>query len=313
MSISIRDAYGNALLEYGGQNESVVVLDADVASSTRSGIFGEAYPERFFNVGIAESNMVAMAAGFAATGKIPFVNTFAVFLSTLGLIAARAFGSYSKLNIKLMGAYGGLSDSFDGPTHHSVEDLAVFRAMPNFKVYVASDAVMTQWLVKHAINEPGPMYIRLSRDSVPDIYNRNSIFEAGKGQLIRNGSDLTIVACGTMVNTAVEAAEKLTEQGVSAEVIDIFCLKPIDRELLLASSARTGAVVTVEEHSIIGGLGSAVSEVMAESDVKPVLKRIGIGDTHAECGPYADLLAKYGLSSDEIVKTALEAVQRKNG
>lgn len=313
MAVSIRDAYGQALVQYGGPEEAVVVLDADVASSTRSGMFGAAFPERFFNVGIAEANMVAMAAGFAATGKIPFVNTFSVFLSTYGLIAARAFGSYSQLNIKLMGAYGGLSDSFDGPTHHSVEDLAIFRSLPNFRVYVASDAAMTRWLVRQAIKEYGPMYIRLSRESVPDIYSPENNFAADKGKVLQAGQDLTIIACGTMVNSALQAAKELAGRGINAEVIDMFCLKPIDSELILETARRTGAIISIEEHSVIGGLGSAIAEVLADADSPALLRRIGIRDTHAECGPYSELLDKYKLNSAEIIRVAEEIVKIKGG
>lgn len=310
MPRAIRDVYGDMLVKYGKDNENVVVLDADVASSTKSGVFGKAFPERFFNVGIAEANMVAMAAGLSTTGKIPFANTFAVFLTSIGLIGARAFGSYSKLNIKLMGAYGGLSDAFDGPTHHSVEDLSIMRALPNFEVLVATDEVQTEWLVKHAIEKYGPMYIRLSRDASPTVYQPGTTFEAGKGKVVREGKDVTIFACGIMVGQSMEVAENLAKKGIECEVIDLFSIKPIDAELILKSAAKTGAVVTAEEHSIIGGLGGAVSEVLAAGNAKVPVEFVGLKDTHAECGKYGELLCKYGLDVDSI-ELGVEAVLKK--
>jgi transketolase len=310
MPRSIRDVYGDMLVKYGRENENVVVLDADVSGSTKSGVFGKEFPDRFFNVGIAEANMVAMAAGFATTGKIPFANTFAVFMTTIGLIGARAFGSYSKLNIKLMGAYGGLSDSFDGPSHHSVEDLAIMRALPNFEVLVATDEVQTEWLIKHAIETKGPMYIRLSRDASPTVYQPDAVFVPGKGNIVREGKDATVFACGMMVGLAMEAAENLAKKGIEIRIVDLFSIKPIDVELILASAAKTGAVVTAEEHSVIGGLGSAVAEVLATGNACVPVEFVGLQDVHAECGKYADLLCKYGLDADSI-ELGVEAVLKR--
>lgn len=310
MSESIRDAYGHALVRYGNR-EDVVVLDADLAGSTKSGIFAEAYPQRHFNVGIAEQNMLAMAAGFAATGKIPFVNTFAVFMTTIGLLAARTCGSYSNLNLKLMGAYGGMSDSFDGPTHHCLEDLAIMRTLPNFQVFVASDAVQTRWLVKHCVQTRGPMYVRLSRDALPDLYGADQAFEAGKGIVVREGSDATVLACGLMVGHALEAAEYLRGCGVSVRVVDLFCIKPLDFALILQCAAETGAIVTAEEHTVLGGLGGAVAEVLATHDAGVPLRMVGMEDTHGECGPYADLQKKYGLTKEAIAARVLDAIAHK--
>ena len=260
MAKAIRDIYGEALVKYGKDNKDVVVLDADLSGSTKSATFGKACPERFFNMGIAESNMVATAAGMASCGKIPFVNTFAVFLTTLGLISARAFGSYSKLPIKLAGAYAGMSDAFDGPSHHALEDIAVMRSLPNFKVFVASDATVTNWMVKNAIEDPSAMYLRLSRDVFPDLYAEDEVFEEGKGKIVREGTDVTVIACGILVSKAIEAAEELAKEGISVRVVDMFCIKPLDKELVVKCAQETGAIVSAEEHSIIGGLGSAVSE-----------------------------------------------------
>ena len=300
------------MVKYGKDNPSVVVLDADVSASTKTSIFGAACPDRFFNVGIAEANMAAMAAGFASVGKIPFVNTFAVFLSSLGLLAARTFGSYSKLGIKFAGAYGGLSDSFDGPSHHSVEDLTIMRSLPNFKVFVASDAANAEWMVKHAIEKPrDPMYIRLSRDVFPDLYREGELFEEGKGMVLREGKDVAIIACGIMVSKALEASDILAKEGVEAAVVDMFCIKPIDSALIAGLARHTGALVTAEEHSIIGGLGGAVAEALCREGAHAAVGFVGLNDTHAECGPYGPLMEKYGLSAAAIAEKAREALLRK--
>jgi transketolase len=312
MARSIRDVYGDLLVQLGKENERIVVLDADVSSSTKSGAFGKAYPDRFFNVGIAEANMVAMAAGLATTGKIPFANTFAVFITSIGLISARAFGSYSKLNIKLMGAYCGLSDSFDGPSHHALEDLAIMRALPNFEVLVATDEVQTEWLIRYAAAKEGPMYIRLSRDATLPVYQPGTVFEPGKGKVVREGSDACVLACGGMVGYALEAAKNLAARGISIRVVDLFSIKPLDSDLILQSAAHTGAIVTAEEHNIYGGLGSAVAEVLAAGRSGVPVTFVGIRDTHAESGPYADLLSKYGLDVVGI-EQAVEAVVREKG
>ena len=311
MGRAIRDVYGVSLLNYGKENKDVVVLDADVSSSTKSGVFGKAFPNRFFNVGIAESNMVGMAAGLSTIGKIPFVNTFAVFLTSIGLIGARSFGSYSKLNIKFMGAYGGLSDAFDGPSHHSLEDVAIMRSLPNFQVFVATDEYQTDWLVKNAIEVNAPMYIRLSRDATPTVYSADTKFETGKGMVLREGTDATIIACGVMVGQAVAAAEELAKRGVQVGVVDMFSIKPIDKELILESAKKTGAIITAEEHTVIGGLGGAVAEVLTAGGAKVAQEFVGVRDCHAECGPYSGLLKKYGLDVADVVAAVEKAIARK--
>ncbi len=311
MAKSIREAYGDALAKYGKDNNKVVVLDADVSSSTKSSIFASACPERFFNVGIAESNMAAMAAGFASTGKVPFVNTFATFITSLSLLSARTFASYSRLGIKFAGAYGGLSDAFDGPSHHSIDDLAVMQALPNFKVYVASDETVTDWIVKNAIQDSSPMYIRLSRDVFPALYKKDEIFEDGKGKLLKDGKDVVIVSCGIMSGKALQAAEMLAAKGIDAAIIDMFCIKPLDRALILDYASKTGAVVTAEEHSIIGGLGAAVAQALCSANTCVPVGFVGINDCHSECGPYSDLLSHYGLDSNAIAAKAIETVSKK--
>lgn len=310
MAIALRDSYGEALAKYGTDNEKVVVLDSDVAGSTKSCIFGKKFPDRFFNVGIAEANMTAMAAGFASVGKIPFVNSFAVFLSSIGLIAARAFGSYSKLNMKLIGAYGGLSDAFDGPSHHALEDIAIMRSLPNFQVFVASDEKQTDWLVRHSIEHDGPVYIRLSRDKTSNLYHDSTEFQVGKGIVVRDGNDATIIACGSMTTTAVQAADLLAIVGVETRIVDMFSIKPIDREIILKCADETRAIVTVEEHSIIGGLGGAVAEVLASEGKHAPMRIVGIGDRHTECGPYCDLLEKYGLDAKAIAESVIQSLKK---
>ncbi|GHV34026.1 transketolase [Synergistales bacterium] len=311
MAKAIREIYGEVLAKYGPTNKDIIVLDADVSSSTRSVLFQNVCPDRFFNVGVAEANMVAMAAGFASVGKIPFINTFATFLSTIGLLGARIFGSYSELNMKFMGAYGGLSDAFDGPSHHAIEDIAIMRSLPNFRVYVASDETSTEWIVKNAIDSKGPMYVRLSRDVFPTLYSASDKFEDGKGKILRQGKDVTIIATGVMVGFALEAAKTLTSEGIETRVIDMFTIKPLDKELILDSAKTTGAVVTAEEHSIIGGLGGAVAEALVTSDARVPVGFVGLNDTHAECGPYSELLAKYKLDAEAIMAKVRETVKKK--
>lgn len=311
MAKAIREIYGETLRELGGVYKDVVVLDADVSGSTKSILFGKEYPERFFNCGISEYAMVGMAAGMAKNGKIPFVNTFAVFLTTLGSLAARTFMSYSDLNIKMMGGYGGLSDAYDGATHHSLEDIAVMRTLPGVNVFVASDEATTKWLVKTAIEIKGPMYIRLSRDIAPDCHGDRKDFEIGKGMVVREGKDATIIACGLMVSEALKAAKILSEENIDVKVVDMYSIKPIDKELIEECAKQTKAIVTAEEHSIIGGLGGAVAEVLAKFDYRVPLEMVGVNDTHAESGAYKELLKKYGLDRAAIVNAVKKAIARK--
>ena len=284
MGKSIREVYGTVLAELGDTNENIVVLDADLSGSTKSGIFAKAHPERHFNMGIAESDMVATAAGLATTGKIPFVNTFTVFLTTLGLISARAQVCYGNLNVKFGGAYCGMSDALDGATHHATEDIAVMRALPNMTVLVPSDATSTRWATKYAVDTYGPMYLRLSRDVYPDLYDENTKFECGKGAIVRDGTD----------------------------VMDMYSIKPIDRELILRCAQETGAIVTAEEHNIYGGLGSAVAEVLAWGGTGAPTEFVGIPDTFTETGKYTDLLAKYGVDAAGVVRGIERVLARKH-
>lgn len=307
MAKAIREVYGSVLKELGETNKDIVVLDADLSGSTKSAMFGKAYPERFFNMGIAESNMVATAAGLSTTGKIPFVNTFTVFLTTLGLISARGQVCYGNLNVKFGGAYCGMSDALDGASHHALEDIAVMRTLPNMTVIVPSDAMSTRWATQYAVDNYGPMYLRLSRDVYPDLYDENSSFELGKGAIVRDGTDVTVIACGLMVHKAMEAAEMMARQGVSVRVVDMYSIKPIDKELIIRCAKETGAIVTAEEHNIYGGLGGAVAEVLAWGGCAAPTEFVGIQDTFTESGKYGDLLAKYGVDANGV-KVGIEKV-----
>lgn len=304
MKQSIRDAYGNALCALGEEMEQIVVLDADVSSSTKSGVFGKQYPERFINVGVAENNMISMAAGLSTVGYIPFVNTFATFMVGRGADPLKSLIAYGKLNVKVAGAYAGLSDSYDGATHHALEDLAFFRSLPNFTVISVADGVQARKAVKVAAQLEGPVYLRLSRAEVPILYDESTPFELGKGDVLEEGKDLTIIATGVMVSKALEASQILKKEGITTKVINIHTIKPIDQALIVESAKQTGRVLVVEEHNINGGLGSAVCEVLSETYPVPV-KRMGTQDCFTESGDYEALLCKYGLDAISIVHEAI--------
>lgn len=311
MGKAIRDIYGETLAELGAENGDIVVLDADLSGSTKSKVFGTKFPDRFFNMGIAESDMVSCAAGLASVGKIPFVNTFTVFLTTLGLIAARAQVCYGNLNVKLAGAYCGMSDALDGATHHATEDIAAMRALPNMKVIVPSDPASTRWATRWAAAHNGPVYLRLSRTEYPDLYPADTAFEPGRGRIVREGGDCTVFAIGIMVHKALEAADMLKAEGIDLQVVDLLSVKPIDRELVAACARKTGAVVCAEEHQIYGGAGSAVAEVLAHEGVGAPTEFIGIQDVFTETGKYDGLLEKYGLDSRSVAEAVKKAMVRK--
>ncbi len=311
MPKQIREVYGSVLAELGETNKDIVVLDADLSGSTKSAMFGKAHPERFFNMGIAEQNMVATAAGMSVCGKIPFVNTFTVFLTTLGLLSARDQICYANLNVKFGGAYCGMSDALDGASHHATEDIAFMRALPNMKVIAPADAAAARWATKYAAETYGPFYLRLSREVYPDLYDENTKFELGKGAVVREGSDVTVIACGIMVHKAIEAAELLAQRGVSVRVVDMYSIKPIDRELIKKCAEETGAIVCAEEHNIHGGLGSAVSEVLAYFGCGVPTEFVGIQDTFTESAPYRELLAKYGIDANGVAAGIEKVLERK--
>ena len=308
---AIRDVYGETLAQLGRENKDIVALEADVGSSSKSIVFGKEFPNRYFNVGVAEANMVAVAAGLATTGKIPFANTFAAFMVLRAADPVRSLVAYTKLNVKLAGTYAGLSDSYDGASHHAIADIAFMRALPNMTVISVSDPVEAELATRAAAEFKGPVYLRLSRAEVPVVLDKASYdFKIGKGVTLVDGGDLTIVATGYRLIKALEAAEILAAKGIKARVVNIHTIKPIDAELLIACARETGAIVTAEEHNVFGGLGSAVSEVLAGSCPVPI-EFVGVEDRFTESGDYEKLLAKYGLSADNIVARAQKVLKRK--
>ena len=302
-----RDAYGKTLAEIGA-DERIVVLDADLSKSTKTALFKDKYPERHFNMGIAEGNMMSVAAGIASAGKTVFASSFAVFASGRAFEQIRNSVCYPRMNVKIGASHSGITVGEDGATHQSIEDIAIMRALPNMTVLSPCDAAETVFCVKYAAATDGPVYLRLGRLAVEDVYGEDASFEAGKGVLLRNyGDDVTIFATGFMVQQSLEAVELLWEAGICARLVDIFSVKPIDREIIVKNASETGRVVTVEEHSIIGGLGSAVAEVLSEEC--PVrLKRIGMEDTFGTSGTPADLLEKYGLNGAAIARKVRDFV-----
>lgn len=307
---AIRDAFGEALVKIGRENKDIVVLEADVGSSSKSILFGKEFPERYFNVGIAEGNMVAMAAGFASAGKIAFVNTFATFLTLRAGDPVNSLLSYTSLNVKLAGTYAGLSDSYDGASHHAISDIALVRSLPNMTVISVADAVETEKATRAAAAYNGPVYLRLSRAPVPIIFDDNYKFEIGKGVQLTEGNDVTIIATGYMVQKSLLAAEELKNRGIKARVVNIHTIKPIDKELLIKCARETGAVVTAEEHNIVGGLGGAVAEVLVKECPVP-MDFVGVEDKFAESGDYEKLLEKYGLSVQNIIAKVENVIKKK--
>ncbi|WP_066633621.1 transketolase family protein [Desulfolucanica intricata] len=308
--IATREAYGEALIQLGKENPNVVVLDADLSKSTKTYDFGKHYPRRFFNMGIAEQNMLGTAAGLAAAGKIAFCSSFAVFASGRAFEQIRNSVAYPKLNVKIGATHAGITVGEDGASHQSVEDIAIMRAIPNMTVFVPADAVETAAAVRAAAAVDGPVYIRLGRSGVPVIHGADFEFQPGRAAVLRKGKDLTIIAAGIMVARALEAAEKLAGEGIEAAVLDVHTIKPLDVEAIVRAARETGAIVTAEEHSIIGGLGSAVAEVLVENYPVPV-KRVGLMDTFGESGKPDELLEKYGLTAEHLVSAARDVVARK--
>lgn len=304
--IATRAAYGKALEELAAQEPNLVVLDADLSGSTMTKGFGAEHPDRFFDMGIAEANMVGVAAGLATCGKKPFVNSFAMFAAGRAWEQVRNSVAYPGLNVKVVGSHGGLSVGEDGATHQCNEDIALMRTIPGMTVIVPCDDTEAKAAVRAAYATDGPVYMRFGRLAVPVVNDPEGFeFQIGKGILMREGADVTIVACGLMVQAALEAAESLAAKGVSAEVIDMHTVKPLDEELLVASAKKTGRVVTCEEHSVIGGLGSAVCDALAEKCPVPV-RKVGVNDVFGESGPAVDLLAKYGLDAAGVERQVLD-------
>ena len=310
--VLMRKAYGDALVELGRVRKDVVVLSADVQSSDFSYMFEQAFPDRFFNVGIAEPAMVDAAVGLANCGKVPIANTFAFLFATRALEMVRTHLCYGDANVKLAGAYAGLSDSFDGPTHHAITDVAILRSLPRMTVVIPADPWAVAKLLPQVAAWKGPVYFRLCRNDVPEIYTPEYEPEIGKAITLIDGDDVTIIACGVMVARTITAARQMAREGVNARVVEMHTIKPLDGELVERCARETGAVLTVEEHSIVGGLGGAVAEHLVGTYPVP-MERIGIADRFAESGPYAELLDKYGMSVDAIVEAARRAIKRKAG
>ncbi|HZY47956.1 MAG TPA: transketolase C-terminal domain-containing protein, partial [Candidatus Bathyarchaeia archaeon] len=287
---SMRDAYAETLLELGAEDLRVVVLGADTSVSIKTSLFGDRFPDRFFNVGIAEANMMGIAAGLALAGKIPFVSTYSAFVPGKCLDQIRNAIAYPYLNVKIVSSHGGLTVGPDGASHQTIEDVAAMRAIPKMRVVVPADAPSTKALVTQSCKVPGPFYIRLSRPSVPTIYSESRKVELGKAAILREGADIGIIACGIMVNEAMEAAEALAKTGISAEVVDSHTIKPLDSTTIVRVAKKTGALVTAEEQSVIGGLGGAVVEATSESYPVPV-SRVGVKDTFGESGEHQELMA----------------------
>jgi len=306
----MREAYGLALKEVGETNPRIVVLDSDVSHSTKTIYFGRAFPDRFFNFGIQEANMMDAAAGLAAVGLIPFVNTFSFLASLRAAEQVRTSIAYNRLNVKIVGSYAGLSDSYDGASHQSVFDLAVMRSMPNITVIVPSDRLETRQAVRVVAEMDGPVYLRICRNPVPDIFWGGYSFRIGPANLLRSGGDATILVTGVLVQRAFDAAAVLAAEGIQCRVMQFPTLKPLDAEAIKVASEETGALVTVEEHNIIGGLGSAVAEVLGAVAPAP-LERVGIADTFAESGDYEQLLDKYGMSVEDVIAAVRRAMARK--
>ncbi|MCG8403215.1 MAG: transketolase family protein [Firmicutes bacterium] len=309
--IATREAYGAALVELGRRNNNVVVLDADLAKSTKTADFGREFPERFFDMGIAEQNMMGTAAGLAAAGKVPFASSFAVFATGRVYDQIRNSIAYPGLNVKIAATHAGVTVGEDGASHQMVEDIALMRVLPDMTVFVPADAVETRAAVMAAAEMDGPVYIRLGRSGVPVLHDESSFkFAPGRSVTLREGGDVTVIACGIMVSAALEAAEQLAGEGISARVLDVHTVKPLDVQAVVEAARVTGAVVTAEEHNIIGGLGGAVAEALVENNPVPV-RRVGVKDTFGESGKPAELLEKYGLTAADIARAAREVIIRK--
>jgi len=308
---STRDAYGKTLVEIGRQNSAVVVLDADLSASTKTSLFAKAFPERFFDMGVAEQDMISTAAGLAACGKIVFASTFAVFGSGRAWDQVRVSVAYTRSNVKIVVTHGGITTGEDGATHQANEDIAIMRVIPNMTVIIPADSIETEKVIGNLMKEHGPAYVRLSRLPTPIIHKGKDLeLTIGKSILMMQGSDVTIIACGIMVYHSMIAAEELKKEGISARVVDMHTIKPIDRQMIISCAQETGAMVTAEEHSIIGGLGAAVAEVLVENSPVP-MQRVGVRDMFGESGKPAELLEKYGLTPKEIINAVKNVIKNK--
>lgn len=310
IKIPTREACGQMLAQIGEKNEDIFVLEADISKSTRTCYFADKFPERFLNVGIAEQNLVNVGVGLASLGKKVYVSTYAVFASMRACEQLRTFACYPKNKITVLASHGGLTPGNDGPTHQAIEDMGIMRTLPNMSVMMPADATATKALLKESVHWEGPLYIRLTRDPVPTIYDESEKFKIGKGKIVREGSDISIVANGDMVYFSIKAADILKEKNISVRVVDMHTIKPLDEELVSDCAKKTGAIVTVEDHNMYNGLGSAIAEIIAEKHQVP-FKRVAIKDIFAESGEYKELIKKYGLDAENIVKIVIETLNKK--
>ena len=308
--IATRQSYGEALAELGNKYENLVVLDADLAAATKTGIFKKAHPDRFFDCGIAENNMIGVAAGLSLSGKIPFASSFAMFAAGRSFEQVRNSIGYPHLNVKIGATHGGITVGEDGATHQCCEDFALMRVIPGMTVISPADDVEARQVVEAAINYVGPVYMRFGRMAVPNVSPEGYKFEIGKGCLLKDGADVTIIANGVEVSEALEAARLLAEDGIDAAVVNMATIKPLDEELVIKMAKKTGCIVTAEEHSVIGGLGGAVAECLAENFPVP-MKRVGIQDTFGRSGPAKELLSVFKLDAASIAEKAKEVVKLK--
>ena len=307
---STRVEYGKTLAQLGAEDPQIVVLDADLSGSTQTHHFAKVFKDRFFNVGIAEQDLMGTAAGLALGGKIPFASTFAMFATGRAWEQIRQTIAYGSLNVKIVASHGGVTVGEDGGSHQAVEDLALMRILPNMVVLVPADGAETRAMTRWALGYHGPVYMRTGRMAVPLIYDDGYVFELGRGSLLREGHDVTLMGIGIMVQACLDAADLLAQAGIAARVVNMGCLKPLDWELVVDSARQTGALVTAEEHMVTGGLGSAVSEILAEHCPTP-LQRIGLKDTFGTSGKPADLLKHYGLTAENIQQAAVQVMARK--
>ena len=305
-----RDAYGKALVELGEKNKNVVVLDADLAAATKTGAFKKAFPERFFDTGIAESNMMSLAGGLATTGYTVFASTFAMFAAGRAFEQVRNTIGYPHLNVKIGATHAGISVGEDGASHQCCEDIALMRSIPGMVIINPADDIEARAAVFAAAEHDGPVYMRFGRLAVPRVFDENYKFEIGKAVTLKEGTDVTIIATGLMVNEAIEAAKTLEAEGISVELINMHTIKPLDKEAVIKAAKKTGCIVTAEEHNIIGGLGSAVTEAVCEECPVPVV-RVGVNDEFGKSGPAVELLHLYGLDAENIVKHAKIAISKK--
>jgi len=309
--MATREAYGLTLAALAKENENIVVLDADLSCSTQTAKFAAVAPERFINCGIAEADMIGVAGGLSTCGKVPFASTFAVFAAGRAFEQIRNTVCHGELNVKVAATHAGITVGEDGGSHQAIEDISLMRTLPHMTVLVPCDGVSTEWAIRAAAEYEGPVYIRLGRLAAEPVYEPEQSFRWGKGNLVRPGTDVVLFACGMMVSACLEAAESLAKEGIKAAVVDLHTIKPLDKELVIDMAQSCGAALSVEEHSIIGGLGSAISEVLAEEGLGIPFKRVGVEDKFGQSGSPAALLKHYGLDAESIVNQAKTVIARK--